>query len=116
VGILLASLAFWVPRQDLHSLFSNAWQLARYPADIYARPLRHLFTYAVALALIATVSSPSSWRTPPGAGDCGGTRARPAEPSTPVTRCRSYQRFGEEVRAPWRMAIQIHTMVQVQIY
>lgn len=55
VGMLFASLAFWVPRLDLHSLYGNAWQLARYPADLYARPVRLLFTYVLPIALIATV-------------------------------------------------------------
>ncbi|MFJ4923702.1 ABC transporter permease [Streptomyces sp. NPDC088725] len=55
LGMLFASLAFWASKLDLHSLFSNAWQLARYPADIYAKPLRLLFTYVIPLALIATV-------------------------------------------------------------
>jgi ABC-2 type transport system permease protein len=55
VGMLFASIAFWAARLDLHSLYSNAWQLARYPADIYARPIRLLFTYVLPVALIATV-------------------------------------------------------------
>jgi ABC-2 type transport system permease protein len=55
VGMIFASIAFWAPRLDLHSLFSNTWQLARYPADTYARPVRLLFTYVLPVALIATV-------------------------------------------------------------
>lgn len=55
VGMLLACLAFWASKLDLQSLYGNAWQLARYPADIYAKPLRLLFTYVLPLALIATV-------------------------------------------------------------
>ncbi|HEY0002341.1 MAG TPA: ABC-2 family transporter protein [Actinoplanes sp.] len=55
IGTLLASLAFWAPRLDLQSLFGNAWQLGRYPADIYARPLRLVLTHAVPLALVATI-------------------------------------------------------------
>jgi ABC-2 type transport system permease protein len=54
VGMVFASLAFWAPKLDLHSLFGNVWQLARYPADIYAKPLRRLFTYVMPLALIAS--------------------------------------------------------------
>jgi ABC-2 type transport system permease protein len=55
VGMLLASLAFWASKLDLQSLYGNAWQFARYPADIYAEPLRFLVTYVLPLALIATV-------------------------------------------------------------
>jgi ABC-2 type transport system permease protein len=44
-----------VARLDLHSLFSNAWQLGRYPGDVYAKPVRLLFTYVLPVALIATV-------------------------------------------------------------
>jgi len=55
VGMLLASLAFWASKLDLQSLYGNAWQFARYPSDIYAKPLRFLFTYVLPLALIATV-------------------------------------------------------------
>jgi ABC-2 type transport system permease protein len=55
VGILLASLAFWASKLDLQSLYGNAWQLARYPADIYSKPLRLVLTYVLPLALIATV-------------------------------------------------------------
>ncbi|WP_432047152.1 ABC transporter permease [Streptomyces asiaticus] len=53
VGMIFASLAFWAPKLDLHSLFGNVWQLARHPADLYARPLRRLFTYILPLAVIA---------------------------------------------------------------
>ncbi|MEV4596373.1 ABC-2 family transporter protein [Amycolatopsis sp. NPDC049253] len=54
VGMLFASLAFWAPKLDLHSLFGNVWQLARYPADVYARPLRRVFTYVLPLAVVAS--------------------------------------------------------------
>ncbi|WP_432849369.1 ABC transporter permease [Amycolatopsis sp. CA-161197] len=54
VGMIFASLAFWAPKLDLHSLFGNVWQLARYPADIYARPVRRVFTYVLPLAVVAS--------------------------------------------------------------
>lgn len=54
VGMIFAGLAFWAPKIDLYSLFGNVWQLARYPADIYARPLRRVFTYVLPLAVVAS--------------------------------------------------------------
>ncbi|MEU0093601.1 ABC-2 family transporter protein [Kribbella sp. NPDC006257] len=55
MGVLLACLAFWAPRLQLDIFYSSAWQLARYPMDIYRRPLRAVLTYFLPLALIATV-------------------------------------------------------------
>jgi len=55
MGVLLACLAFWAPRLQLDIFYSSAWQLARYPTDIYRRPLRAVLTYFFPLALIATV-------------------------------------------------------------
>jgi ABC-2 type transport system permease protein len=57
MGVLLACLAFWAPRLQLDVFYSSAWQLARYPTDIYRRPLRVVLTYFFPLALIATVPS-----------------------------------------------------------
>ncbi|MEV7960479.1 ABC-2 family transporter protein [Streptomyces sp. NPDC088252] len=62
--MIFANLAFWAPKLDLHSLFGNVWQLARYPADLYARPLRRLFTYVLPLAVIA--SAPARTLSRPG--------------------------------------------------
>jgi ABC-2 type transport system permease protein len=55
MGVLLACLAFWAPRLQLDVFYGSAWQLARYPIDIYRRPLRLVLTYLFPLALIATV-------------------------------------------------------------
>jgi ABC-2 type transport system permease protein len=55
VGTLLATVAFWAPRLSLQVLFATVWQLARYPADLYARPVRVILTSVVPLALVATV-------------------------------------------------------------
>ena len=55
MGVLLACLAFWAPRLQLDVFYGSAWELARYPTDIYRRPLRLVLTYLFPLALIATI-------------------------------------------------------------
>lgn len=55
LGVLLACLAFWAPRLQLDVFYGSTWQLARYPTDIYRRPLRLVLTSVFPLALIATV-------------------------------------------------------------
>lgn len=55
LGVLLACLAFWAPRLQLDVFYGSAWELARYPIDIYRRPLRLLLSYVFPLALVATV-------------------------------------------------------------
>jgi ABC-2 type transport system permease protein len=55
MGVLLACLAFWAPRLQLDVFYGSAWELARYPTDIYRRPLRIVLTYLFPLTLIATI-------------------------------------------------------------
>ncbi|MFC7622972.1 ABC transporter permease [Microlunatus sp. GCM10028923] len=55
MGVLLACLAFWAPRLQLDVFYGSAWELARYPTDIYRRPLRFALTYLFPLTLIATI-------------------------------------------------------------
>jgi ABC-2 type transport system permease protein len=55
MGVLLACLAFWAPRLQLDVFYGSAWELARYPTDIYRRPLRFVLTYLFPLTLIATI-------------------------------------------------------------
>lgn len=55
MGVLLACLAFWAPRLQLDVFYGSAWELARYPTDIYRRPLRLALTYLFPLTLIATI-------------------------------------------------------------
>lgn len=50
----LASLAFWAPRLSLGVLHGAAWELGRYPVDIYTRWLRRLLTFAFPVAAITT--------------------------------------------------------------
>jgi ABC-2 type transport system permease protein len=50
----LASLAFWAPRLNLGVLYGAAWELGRYPVDIYGRWLRRLLTFAFPVAAITT--------------------------------------------------------------
>lgn len=53
--VLLASLAFWSPGIDPTVLYSAFWQLGRYPISIYQPWVRRLLTYAIPVALIATI-------------------------------------------------------------
>lgn len=50
----LASLAFWAPRLSLGVLHGAAWELGRYPVDIYGRRLQRLLTFAFPVAAITT--------------------------------------------------------------
>ncbi|WP_152361814.1 ABC transporter permease [Microlunatus speluncae] len=54
LGMILAVLAFWAPKLQLDVFYGSAWQLARYPVDIYPGPLRAVLTYLFPMALIAT--------------------------------------------------------------
>ncbi|MGH3488794.1 MAG: ABC-2 family transporter protein [Actinopolymorphaceae bacterium] len=38
LGVFLACLAFWAPRLELDVMYNAAWQVARFPVDIYRRP------------------------------------------------------------------------------
>lgn len=64
LGVLLACLAFWAPRLELEVLYGAAWQLGRYPVDVYRRPVRMLLTYVVPLALIASLPASVLLRDP----------------------------------------------------
>lgn len=57
LGVLLACLAFWAPRLQLDVFYFSVWQVARYPADIFSRPIRMVLTYIFPMALIASVPS-----------------------------------------------------------
>ncbi|MET9317853.1 ABC-2 family transporter protein [Kribbella sp. NPDC003505] len=57
LSVLLACLAFWAPKLQLDVFYHSAWQLGRYPTDVFARPLRVLLTYVFPMALIASVPS-----------------------------------------------------------
>lgn len=57
LSVLLACLAFWAPKLQLDVFYHSAWQLARYPTDIFARPLRILLTTVFPMALIASIPS-----------------------------------------------------------
>lgn len=64
LGVLLACLAFWAPRLELEVFYSAAWQLGRYPTDVYRRPLRLVLTYVLPLTLIATLPASVLLRDP----------------------------------------------------
>jgi ABC-2 type transport system permease protein len=53
-SVALASLAFWAPRLSLGVLHGAAWELGRYPVDIYGRWLQRLLTFAFPVAAITT--------------------------------------------------------------
>ncbi len=55
LGVLLACLAFWAPRLQLDVMYGAAWELARYPVDIYRRPMRFVLTYLFPMAVITTL-------------------------------------------------------------
>jgi ABC-2 type transport system permease protein len=52
---LRATVAFWAPELSLEIVYDAIWQFARYPVDIYRRPLRLVLTYVLPVAFIATV-------------------------------------------------------------
>jgi len=64
LSVLLACLAFWAPKLQLDVFYHSAWQLGRYPTDVFARPIRMLLTYVFPMALIASVPSVALLRGP----------------------------------------------------
>jgi ABC-type uncharacterized transport system permease subunit len=64
LSVLLACLAFWAPKLQLDVFYHSAWQLGRYPTDVFARPIRVLLTYVFPMALIASVPSAALLRGP----------------------------------------------------
>jgi ABC-2 type transport system permease protein len=64
LSVLLACLAFWAPKLQLDVFFHSAWQLGRYPTDVFARPIRVVLTYVFPMALIASVPSAALLRRP----------------------------------------------------
>jgi len=60
----LASLAFWAPRLSLGVLHGAAWELGRYPVDIYGRWLRRLLTFAFPVAAVTTWPAQTLTRGP----------------------------------------------------
>jgi ABC-2 type transport system permease protein len=53
--VLLAVGAFWAPGLETGVFFLSLWQLGRFPVSVYAPWLRILLTYALPLALVASV-------------------------------------------------------------
>jgi ABC-2 type transport system permease protein len=64
LGVFLACLAFWAPRLQLQVLYGAAWELARYPVDVYRRPLRLFLTYLFPMAVITTVPTAALMHEP----------------------------------------------------
>jgi ABC-2 type transport system permease protein len=63
-SVALASLAFWAPRLNLGVLHGAAWELGRYPVDIYGRWLQRLLTFAFPVAAITTWPAQTLTRGP----------------------------------------------------
>ena len=49
---------------QLDVFYHSAWQLGRYPTDVFARPIRVVLTYVFPMALIASVPSAALLRGP----------------------------------------------------
>jgi ABC-2 type transport system permease protein len=64
LSVLLACLAFWAPKLQLDVFYHSAWQLGRYPTDIFARPIRVILTYVFPMALIAAIPTTALLRGP----------------------------------------------------
>ncbi len=64
LGVLVSCLAFWAPRLQLDILFGSALDLARYPVDIYSRPLRIVLTYLFPMAVVTTLPTAALLRGP----------------------------------------------------
>ncbi len=64
LSVLLACLAFWAPKLQLDVFYHSAWQLGRYPTDVFGRPIRVLLTYVFPMALIASVPTAALLRGP----------------------------------------------------
>lgn len=55
IRLLLASLAFWAPGVQPDVGFKAVWEFGRYPVTVYQRPVRLILTYAIPLAVVATI-------------------------------------------------------------
>jgi len=75
LGVLLACLAFWAPRLELDVLYGAAWEFARYPVDVYRRPLRLFLTYGFPMAVITTLPTRALVRGPDPVLLAGGVAA-----------------------------------------
>jgi ABC-2 type transport system permease protein len=53
--VVIASVVFWAFGLSLDVLYDAVWQFARYPVQVYRPGLQVVFTYAVPVALIATL-------------------------------------------------------------
>jgi ABC-2 type transport system permease protein len=52
---LSGAVVFWAMELRLDVVYDAIWQFARYPIDIYRRPMRLLLTYVLPVAFVATV-------------------------------------------------------------
>jgi ABC-type uncharacterized transport system permease subunit len=64
LSVLLACLAFWASKLQLDVFYHSAWQLGRYPTDVFARPIRVVLTYVFPMALLASIPSAALLRGP----------------------------------------------------
>lgn len=50
----IVTSAFWLVRTEIHWLFYDVWQTARYPVDYFKGPIRAILTFALPVALATT--------------------------------------------------------------
>lgn len=53
--LLMACIAFWSPGLEPAMFYAGAWQLGRYPLDVYAPWVRTLLTYVIPVAYVSTL-------------------------------------------------------------
>ncbi|GAA2367445.1 ABC transporter permease [Catellatospora methionotrophica] len=64
LSLMVACLGFWAGRLELAPMTASLWDVGRYPAGIYQRPLRTALTYVIPLAGMVTL--PAAALTRPG--------------------------------------------------
>jgi ABC-2 type transport system permease protein len=64
-SLAVACLGFWAGRFELGPLTASLWEVGRFPADVYGRPMRTILTYLVPLAGMITLPATALTRTGP---------------------------------------------------
>jgi ABC-2 type transport system permease protein len=65
ISLAIASLGFWAGRFELAPLTASLWEVGRYPAGVYGRPLRTIVTYLIPLAGMITLPAEALTRASP---------------------------------------------------
>jgi len=53
--VLVAAVVFWALALTLDVVYDSIWQFARYPVDVYRRPLRLAMTYVLPIAVLSSI-------------------------------------------------------------